>query len=635
MSRRLTPVLRAARLAVVVLAGAAISLAASGFPLAGGFAWRGATTPPGPAGALTLDRFVRSDVWLPVWRPLRVAIRAQALDGRRTLTVEAPGDGGQLQRTLEPGAAGDLDLRLTRRGERDGRVTLYWSTAGDGAGRVTIESLHATPVVTVSSLVRYALPGALAGALAALLLWPHGVLRRRLDAPAVDRAEPKVALGEPALAALATASLLLLWAVAKPPLQAPDEPQHLGRAAAVRLAPWIAGVQSYTVDPSRALTFVWHGPETLHHLIGRPDRFLTRADVAALKAQPAVPAPATPRIPTAVASYPPLFYWYEFVAADAARRLGFTPWQTLFAMRLAGVLLVSAIWGAVYVALRQVGASRGRAALALALLVGAPMSAFLASSVTPDAPATALAAWLVVLAWRGLRSAWRPWSFAGVAVALLFTKPSGIQIVLAILAGLAVCAWRAPESRPRAMEMARVLLLALLGSWAVFYAWSPPALSDGAGLPVTLSQYVLALPGRASEIWVMLWGKLGWVEYQAAGWLYLLVLATVVAAGGWMAASPREEVRAAVTFFAPYALLFVISTLAGELASLHRTGYMLQGRYFLPLLVCLTPAMIRGPRLLGAALGLSVALLHVSLFWLTIQRYWRGDVLAVLESLPF
>ena len=110
-------------------------------------------------------------------------------------------------------------------------------------------------------------------------------------------------------------ALFTVWAVLKPPLQAPDEPQHIVRATSMRLTPWAGGAQEFAVDPRHLVTLSWGASPVLDGLIGHPDRYLARGEVDALERQPPVPVAEGMRVRSAVASYPPLFYWYVFGAS--------------------------------------------------------------------------------------------------------------------------------------------------------------------------------------------------------------------------------------------------------------------------------------------------------------------------------
>jgi hypothetical protein len=88
-------------------------------------------------------------------------------------------------------------------------------------------------------------------------------------------------------------------------------------------------------------------------------------------------------------------------------------------------------------------------------------------------------------------------------------------------------------------------------------------------------------------------------------------------------------------FFGAFGIVLVASTLGGEFVNLDRTGYMLQGRYFLPCAVCLLPVLARAPRIPVTLLLGAVWTLHAALAWLTLTRYWNGDLGVWVASLPF
>jgi hypothetical protein len=593
-----------------------------------------------PDGPPIVGAFRKVVVPLPVWRPLRVTLDARAPQGPRTLTIEVPPDSPRISRTVDASPVA-LELLLTVPAERDGRVTLYCAVEGvtDAAQGVTLRSVRAAPVWTVWSVVRYGGVGAASGALLWVLTLGWSAVRGRagIGSPLVRKegwGEGPGPVREAVIVAAASALLLTAWAVIKPPLQAPDEPQHVLRATSVPLAPWVAGVQSFAIDGPHAITLVWGVSPVLHGLIQHRELYLSRDQVEALKKHPHVRLPDNLRITTAVASYPPLFYWYVFGASELARALGLTPWQTLHLLRFAVVLLVAPLWAGVFLALRHAGYARSRAAASVAVILGVPMYTFLGSSVNPDAVVVPLAIWLTILCWHGLWAAPRGRAIAIVALGLLFTKPSSLQVVLAILgATTAYALWRR-ESWRHALEVGRTLGACTLAAMAAYYAWAPPALSDGDGLNRTALQYLVELLPRIPRLWVMLWGDLGWLEYHAAPAFYVVLLVVTLACIVWMAYARLGWVNGA-PFFAVYTFLLTASTLTGEFTSLHRTGHMLQGRYFLSGLVCAVPVMAHGPLVLRVALGAAVAALHVTLFWLTFVRYWHADFGAFFASLPF
>jgi hypothetical protein len=647
----------AAALALVAccLAGAIVStVSAAWWTPWSGFSGREPSPTAGRLvdGPVAVGTFRKVTAPLPVWRPLRVTLTVRSPQGARRLSIDAPLDGARTAAVVAAAPA-PIVMQLTTRGARDGRVALYCAVdgvAGDGQG-VVIDAVHAAPIVTVPAILQHTGAGVVAGAAlwAFTIGWPL-VRRRYADRPertagprgaarlppasaAKTGADARSPWFEGAVAAAAVAALLTAWAVIKPPFQAPDEPQHIMRATSMRLAPWVGGSQYFAVDNRHAVTLTWGVSPVLHGLIGRPDRYLTRAEVDALKQHPHVVLPDGERILSAVASYPPLFYWYVFGVREVAQLLALTPWTTLHLLRGAVVLLVASLWGAVFVALRRGGYTRAASGVSVMLIVGTPMYAFLGSSVNPDAVAIPLAVCLAVLCWRGLATGPSLVAITLVSLAMLFIKPSGIQAVLAIVGASAAYAWRRREATGDALEIARTLGACLLVAWAFYYAWSPPSLSDGAGLSLSVWQYVAALPSRVPDLWVMFWGKLGWVDYQAPTPFYALLAVTSMVCAVW--AAVRSRGGEDVVFLGVFVALLVATTLAGELANVHRTGYMLQGRYFLPALVCVVPVVAGAPYAVSASLGASVLALHVALFWLTFVRYWHADVGAFVASLPF
>jgi hypothetical protein len=631
----------AAALAACCLAGALLNLTRAAWwtPWAG-FTWR-----PGAIDArfaddhpLTIGAFKRLLVPVPPWRPLAVTLDVRAEVPQATLSVESPLDGVRVRQEVDTSARARVVLVVRAPAGTDGRLPLQADSRSPSGRGVVLESIRVAPVFAAWPLARHGALGALVGAAFWLLAFGWRVWSREVAAPGGDagaRTDPRLERRAAAGAAGLVLAVLGPWTVLKPPLQAPDEPQHIVRATSMRLGPWVGGVQDFVIDTRHLIALSWGPSPILDGLIGRPERYLTREQVSSLEAYPQSVQISARRVVTAHASYPPVLYWFVFGIAWLARAAALSPWQTLYALRLAVAALSALLWGGVFLTMRRDPDFGTRAPAALALFAGIPMYAYLGSSVNPDAIAIPLTIWLAVLCWQGATRGPRPVAIGSVALLLLLTKPSGIQVVPALIAAAAACAWKYPESRRRAIEVARILALVGLVSYVLFYAWSPPALSDAPGLQRSLPAYLADLPARLPGLWVMLWGQLGWLDYRAPAPCYAAVaLAVAACVWGW-ARRGRDTVAREALFFGAFGIVLVASTLGGEFVNLDRTGYMLQGRYFLPCAVCLLPVLARAPRIPVTLLLGAVWTLHAALAWLTLTRYWNGDLGVWVASLPF
>ena len=72
---------------------------------------------------------------------------------------------------------------------------------------------------------------------------------------------------------------LACWALIRPPLQSPDEPQHLLKANSVWLQPWLNAVPDYFVPDRRYVNpLAWQTPPALDKLFFQPLNALTAGE---------------------------------------------------------------------------------------------------------------------------------------------------------------------------------------------------------------------------------------------------------------------------------------------------------------------------------------------------------------------
>src|SRR5215203_5541765 len=77
------------------------------------------------------------------------------------------------------------------------------------------------------------------------------------------------------------------WALIRPPLQSPDEPQHLMKANSVWLQPWLNAVPDrYVLDRPYLNPLAWETPPALGKLFFQPVNALTRGEVDDLRTRP-------------------------------------------------------------------------------------------------------------------------------------------------------------------------------------------------------------------------------------------------------------------------------------------------------------------------------------------------------------
>jgi Predicted membrane protein (DUF2142) len=630
-----------------------------------------ARTPPAATKVSSLTTAV---VTVPDWRPLRITFRSRSVPGVppasvRVGTVATMADGVR----LEPDGRTAV-LTTTARAAGPNRLVLWAEPSTPGTTAV-LDVLDVAPAPAVWP----ALSSFAVGAGMALLVvwggrgsrdttparmttrpgspwWKCRIAPRRARRPAIQarggrisgifdrRATPSDGMHRPsnaaglspraarldAVGASALAGLLALyaaWAVLRPPLQSPDEPQHHARATSIVSTPWIGGAREVSVAAAHRNPLTWT-PGRLHAIIFNTAERLSAADVDTLRAAswtPASPYPAVERLPSPVASYPPTYYWIVFAGGESLTRVfGLSPLTSHVAYRVVSAFCGWLVWAAVYLVLRSAPETRPHAVAIWLPLAGTPTVATMASAVNPDAIATPAIVLLFVAAWRVLATGeCRRIAIAAAALALA-VKPVGVFAVLAVMVSAAVWAGVRAADRPRAIRLARDLSAVGAIAWLVFYAWSPPQLQPAPGAaPLSLPAYVWSLIARTPGFWIELWGRLGWMEYGAApAWYAALLVACLACAATAMI---RRDVDGGLTRHAlVVSATYEAAVIWAEYVNHAVVGLYAQGRYFAPATFALAPALCQP----GAARWLLLALiggLHAALAAATIDRYFGGD----------
>ena len=230
------------------------------------------------------------------------------------------------------------------------------------------------------------------------------------------------------------------WALIRPPLQSPDEPQHLMKANSVWLQPWLNAVSDrFVPDRGRVNPLAWETPALLDKLFFRPLNALAPCEVDALRATPWLPPQGPPLAPyqRAVATYPQVYYWSVHALSEPIiRGAGLNPWDATFVYRLATCALVAVLWALVWIACGRAGIPADVAGTLLAFVLLTPMLAFMSSAINPDAVNDALCALVVITAWEVLTRGTGATACAIALLAAALTKPAGLQLaaVLALVA---------------------------------------------------------------------------------------------------------------------------------------------------------------------------------------------------------
>jgi hypothetical protein len=170
---------------------------------------------------------------------------------------------------------------------------------------------------------------------------------------------------------------------------------------------------------------------------------------------------------------------------------------------------------------------------------------------------------------------------------------------------------------------------------AAFYAWSPPRLTPVPAPPLLgPGAYLASLPQRAGSLWVEFWGRLGWLEYSAPPLAYWAIFAICLVLLAVMLRRHIAGAGPAADGYLPVAACAYLALLAaGEYANHAQAGLVLQGRYLLPLAVCLIPLVSQPVRGLPWLLPGALAALHVALAQATMVRYFEGGWATWLSGL--
>jgi hypothetical protein len=590
----------------------------------------------------------------PAWRPLELTLEVRSLPGTPAVEVPISID-TRPSGTLHAGAEWTPQQIVVRQGlAADGTLTLGWDVDPKVARGFELRAIAGRPRMTMAAVILHALPGAVLGGLL-FLLWHPRTWRWLTAAPAPAPApDPSTAFADSAasvahasassrrqlaLAGLAIFGWFLAWGAVKPPFQAPDEPQHLLRAEAQPRAPWIMRDARFEHDRRFMNPLaLWH-PPGVWKIIPHVSAPLTPEDIDDFKRTPWVaPGETRPMDPyrSAIASYPPLYYWTLFAFGESLTKLvGLSPYQSLWIYRVVSGLGAALLWLAVFIVLRRLPETRTLAPALLAFLLLNPMVGYLSAAVTADAFSVPLAALALLLAWQTASRGTGAAALLAALLAGLLVKPAGLQVAGCVaMATLAVCL----AGRARWRDAARVELAVLMScalAYAAFYAWSPPRIF-GAPQPATLAAYVADLPGRLGWLWMGAWGVLGWVDLHLAWPWYAAVFALILSGAICARVRPAPAVARSgvMLFLAVSGLLFTAMTFAGEFGYLSQASYFLQGRYFLPALAGFLPALMHRVRPARVACLALLLVMNLLLMADNVLRCY-GDWHTFWRSLPF
>jgi hypothetical protein len=326
------------------------------------------------------------------------------------------------------------------------------------------------------------------------------------------------------------------WALIRPPLQSPDEPQHLLKANSVWRQPWLNAVSDHFVPDRRYVNpLALDTPPALNKLFFQPLNALTTAEVDALRATPWLPreGPPLPSYQRAIATYPQVYYWgVHALAEPLIRGAGLSPWDATYVYRLATCALVALGWALVWIACRRAAIPVDVAGLLVGLTLLTPMLAFISSAANPDALNDALCALAIVAAWEVLTLGTGGAVFGAALLAALLTKPSGLQLAAVLTCAAGGLGLLRLVDRRRAGLVAAITIGVTGLAIAVFYAWQPLRFLASGPTDDSLAVYAARRWASLGDIWSGYWGQLGWLDYRAPdGWYWLVLGLTVLNLG--------------------------------------------------------------------------------------------------------
>lgn len=427
-----------------------------------------------------------------------------------------------------------------------------------------------------------------------------------------------------------------VWALIRPPFQTPDEFAHAYKAYSISRTPWLA--PDVWVGAYRRFVNPLAQDPVLNALSGHTVPVLSRSEIARLKGVgwPAAPGWAVEKQPSSAFNYPGLYYLPVFAIGQGATEiLALTPYQSTFAYRLATALLAALLWTWVYRVLRQ-ETPHGVPVFLVVLLN--PMLAFMSSGINPDALLYPLSALAMLYSYRLFFArdvgAWGTW--ASVSACAL-TKSAALLLypTLAVLTGLLYFMRR----RAGLLRAAGWFALSAIFVYLLFYAWAAPTVPALAaqglkGISLSIGEFLAR--ERFGFLWVSYWGNLGWLDYRLPDGYYSVLNYLLLANLAWVLLHRQKWLEQPLAWYAAsFAVVFSLGTLALEYRLLPITGWVLQGRYFLPVSLGFAMLAAHDGRLAKWALILFLVVFNAAFMHQTVVRYYDGDWARLWSALPF
>lgn len=405
----------------------------------------------------------------------------------------------------------------------------------------------------------------------------------------------------------------LVWTVATPPWQAPDEPSHASYAEHLREHPSpFAGRVFFSVGLRESLTQAQL--EDISH-VGEYSGVLAQGELAArrhaIESISDKDAGTRSWFEAAAGGYPPTYYLLGGTAMRLVDAAGGSYLAQIQSLRILSVLLTT-IALALQIGVLQELLGRGMRAIAGGAIIALmPMYAHIFSSFNPD---VLMAVWFSGALWASLVITRRGASIGPVAglvgcVAFgLVTKPTAFAMVpLALLVAVIVLVRnRGERSRRRRAVLAAVAAVAAVTPLVIFTRLDDPiGTASELASTGTRSLSIDAIRSYANAFMDMFmklyhtsfWGSFGWLDTPFRPELYrsFLFLAIVAFAGLIVRVVVRRRIPLRWVVALTPALALGALLVAIEFTTFSSgSGMFIQGRYLYPVIVVLVAAYVSG-----------------------------------------
>lgn len=427
-------------------------------------------------------------------------------------------------------------------------------------------------------------------------------------------------------------SYLCLWAVIKPPGQSPDEAAHVIKIYSVPQYLWMTPAPTFDVN-ARLYNPLMDYP-AVRSVPTHYEKKFTQDDYLAMKSLGWNKKDNQQKVETPAYSYPHLYYMMIFSMTEIFKKsFDFNPFDTFYAYRLITSFIASLLWLWVYHALMtlpQIAAYRRYLFWAMILV---PSLEFISSAANPDAFNIPLTVLCMIYSYSAIAHGKSMAMAITVLLLNLFVKPAALLIfpTMAALTGgmLIFC-----HDRLKIIQRSLILTVpAFIISFFAFYKWSSPVLY---GNPVTIDliSYIKQLPPKLHYYYfIMYWGDLGWLDLRLDGGYYeiltyIIIFNVLCAAVGWR----NFKDKGWAVYFLFFALIYCAGLIGGEYHYLAKSGYTLQGRYFLPVALGLSTFLVH--RCLPA-IYLFMGYLLIFNAAMIIETLYRYFALNIAVFLPF